>query len=479
MGRSVVRATRWFGRHHPPLVTAAIIAAVVSTGVRMRIVGGELPLSTAYRSGFSGHGLLAGRFDTLLTSQLLTRDHFMFASMVVSLAVMLGGYEMLAGSKRAAIVAATGAIAGPGIVTLVLGAGAALHDDFATRTLSTLDYGASAITAAAGGALVATVDRRWLKWGALLFVVGGVVLHRQMADWEHLVACPLGFGIATLLNRESRPVVRFAAVSRRLRDVGLIGTVAASFFGIVSAPAAIAVPKSSPRIVDVRYPTPSLGGDRRVMVVLPANYDSSTEQYPVVEMLHGRPGKPDDLLLGVDLLNLLPKQRSFIAVIPDGHGPAVSNGDFADTSRQRLGAALSDDLRAWVDATYRTNGHWGITGLSAGGYGAASLANREAGGYDRVCPMGGYFMASDPAFKGEAQAVRDAASPLLRANSNGPETLIVVGDHDKAGIAEASAYADALQRGHQSHQVVIVHGAHDRDTWNAGMAVCLPFLTAP
>jgi len=194
-----------------------MIAGVVSTGIRMHVLGRELPLSMAYRAGFSGRGLLAGRFDTLLTSQLLTRDHFMFTSMILSLAVMLGGYEMLAGSKRAAFVALAGAIAGPGIVTLVLGAGSALHNDFATRTLSTLDYGASAITAAAGGALVATLGRRWLRWGAVVFVVGGVVLHHQMADWEHLVACPVGFGLASLLNRGSRPAATAVKALRILR----------------------------------------------------------------------------------------------------------------------------------------------------------------------------------------------------------------------------------------------------------------------
>src|SRR6202011_3132667 len=98
-------------------------------------------------SGFSGRALLAGRFHTVVSSQLLTRDGFMLTSIVCSLAIMLGGYELLAGSRPAAIVAVAGAIAGPVVVALVLSAGSGLHMGFASKTLSTLDYGASAVTA--------------------------------------------------------------------------------------------------------------------------------------------------------------------------------------------------------------------------------------------------------------------------------------------------------------------------------------------
>src|SRR6476619_4175915 len=146
----------------------------------------------------------------------------------------------------------------------------------------------------------------------------------------------------------------------------------------------------------------------------------------------------------------------FIAVIPDGHGPQVSDGDFADTSRQHLGAALSDDLRRWVDDTYRTTGSWGVTGLSAGGYGAAYLASRPAGGYQRVCPMSGYFTAQDPPFRGELQTVRDAASPILHVALNGPPTLVVVGRSDPPGMTEARNYVAAMTRAGQPNHMTVL-----------------------
>jgi enterochelin esterase-like enzyme len=487
---------------HPPVVSAVIVAAVVATGIRFGVVHHNLPLSVAYRSGFSGRALLAGRFHTVLSSQLLTRDGFMLTSIVASLAVMLGGYEMLAGSRPAAIVAVTGAIAGPVVVALVLSAGSGFHMGFASRTLSTLDYGASAVTAAAGGALVGFLDRRWLRIGAVAFVVGGLLLHHQMADWEHLVAFPLGYAIASSprwllgerrrLSKPASPTWQVTGIA--LAAVGVVvGSLGASMAvdgpvtahaasvkpstpGNPAAPGTTLPPLSPLRLIETRYPAPSMGGTRKVLVVVPSGYDNGTKSYPVIEILHGRPGSPEDILTGMDLLGVMAKAPPFIAVVPDGHGPVVSDGDFADTSRQRLGTAVSDDLRTWVTTTYRTNSVWGITGLSSGGYGAAYLASRPGGGYQKVCPMSGYFTAVDPPFKGEGRVVRAAASPLLHVSRTGPPTLLIVGNQDKEGLAEAHTYIAAMQAVGQPIQMDILTGSHDWGVWHAGLPVCITFL---
>jgi S-formylglutathione hydrolase FrmB len=165
-----------------------------------------------------------------------------------------------------------------------------------------------------------------------------------------------------------------------------------------------------------------------------------------------------------------------VAVVPDGHGPVIRDGDFADTSRQRLASALSEELRGWVDASYRTNGNWGITGLSAGGYGAAYLAARPQGGYRKVCPMSAYFTAVDPPFKGESQAVRLAASPILHVSATGPPTLMIIGDHDAEGLAEGRSYLTAMQKVGQSGQMVILPGTHEWSVWREGLRHCVPFL---
>ena len=497
-------------RLQPPLVTMALMGVVLAVAVHLGVFQHDLPLAIAFRYGYSGRGLLSGNLQSVLTSQLLTRDAFMAASIAASLLIMVGPYELLAGTRRALVVVTTSMLAGPLVVTAALALGSGQNIDFASRALSTLDYGASAITAGGAGALVAVLANRRLRLGAIIFVLGGLVMHHQLADWQHLVAFPIGYGLGRL---QGLPSDGWSTVPPRdetatdgpdrapigQRRAGLVAAgVCALLLGVAVAPltppaqaasariptqvavigAARAVTTSSgPTIVERRYPTPALGGDRRVLIMLPAGYDpNSPESYPVIEMLHGRPGSPNDLLTSIDVPAMSRSLPPFIAVVPDGHGPAVADGDFADTSRQHLGAALSDDLRAWVDATYRTNGTWSATGVSAGGYGAAYLGSRQPGQYQAVCSMGGYFHATDPAFRGESSTVREAASPILHPSPKGPRTLIIAGNHDPQAVSEGTAYQAALDAAGQPSQLQIVNGDHQWNVWQREMPHCLSFL---
>ena len=90
----------------------------------------------------------------------------------------------------------------------MVGLGSAVGVSFAGKVLSTLDYGASAITAGGGGAFVGLVRRRWLSRAAVIFVLAGLVVHHQMADWEHLVSFPVGYGLGRWLGRPKLRVPR-------------------------------------------------------------------------------------------------------------------------------------------------------------------------------------------------------------------------------------------------------------------------------
>jgi enterochelin esterase-like enzyme len=431
-----------------------------------------------------------GHWGTLATSQLLTRDPFMAISIVCSLVLMLGFYEAIAGSARALVVTAVTAVTGPLAVAGVLVLGQALGSGWAARTLSTLDYGASAVTAGAGGALVAVLGRRGVRICAVLWVLGGLVVHHQLADWEHLASFVVGYGLGRKLGVAAPvrwPHVR-AYIVRATAAAVVGGGFWAGSAGAVQALPVEAAPThatapggaslSPPRVVEATYPTPSLGGSRKVLVILPAGYDETRGRYPVVEFLHGSPGAPSDIITGLDPLGAAASVEAppFIGLAPDGHGPVVSEGDFADTSRQRLGAAVSDDLRRWADTTFRTDPHWSITGLSAGGYGAAYLGSRTEGAYDAVCSLSGYFTARVPAFAGESRAVADAASPIQHVSARGPRTLVVTGSDDADGMNEARDYLAALDRVGQPNQKLVVPGTHEWDVWKGALPACLRFM---
>jgi S-formylglutathione hydrolase FrmB len=499
-----------------PVVTALSLGAVTATAIRYHVFTHGLPLIAAFRYGFSGRTLLNGDWGRLVSSQLLTRDTFMAVSMLLSLAVMLGLYETIAGSARAALVAVVAGLAAPAVVSATLGLGSALGNGFAGQTLSTIDYGASAVTAGAGGALIASLRWAGLRRAAVVFVVGGIFLHHQLADWEHLVAFPVGYALSRWLfpvraatqppadMRNAAPTAdqptprpSGPAIGLRVAAVLAVGTAGAVFAArvvkpgvtltTVSAPAGhTGSPKpvelSPPRIVETTYPTPSLGPSmhRRVLIYLPLGYDNG-RRYPVVEMLHGHPGRPEDM---IGLLNLnnpshMPAQGAFIAVAPDGHGPLISEGSFADTPRQLLGQAVSRDLQSWIDADYRTTGHWTIMGLSDGGFGAAYLGFHDPHAYRAVCAMSGYFRAEGPAFARQPQSVRQASSPIDHASRGGPPTLLIVGSSHRDFLNESLHYAAALAAADQPYQLIVKPGGHNWALWHKATPTCLSFLLNP
>ena len=398
-------------------MTGALVAAITSTFIRLQ-VGGQLPERRLLAGAFSARSLANGDFSRLLTSTLLTRDIFMTISIVLSLLVTVGAYEVIAGHLRVGVVAVITAVAGPVGVAAGLGALSAAGIGWASGPMATVDIGASAMVAGASGALAIAIGQRRVTAALALFILGGLLMHHQLADWEHLVAFPVGMLLARLLG--PRPVR-----TRNQRRINLYAITAA----ITASAAVLAMlwilpddrttrdasghTLSPPRLIDTNYPTPALGGTRRVVIVLPPGYDNSTRRYPVVELLHGNPGRPEDLLtVGNIQQSASPAGvQPFIAVIPDGSGPHVANGWYTNIPSQQLGTAVGTDLRQWTDQTLRVTDSWSYAGLSAGGYGAAYLAMTDPQPVHAVCGLSGYYTANIPPLLGASTCVAFAQRP--------------------------------------------------------------------
>ncbi|HEY1633249.1 MAG TPA: alpha/beta hydrolase-fold protein [Acidimicrobiales bacterium] len=230
-------------------------------------------------------------------------------------------------------------------------------------------------------------------------------------------------------------------------------------------------------MIDTTYPSAVLGTNRRVLVVLPPGY-SRGQRYPVVEVLHGVPGGLQEAIGGLNVAQLSNQSKTpFIAVAPDGTGPAVGESDFANTSRQPMGTVTGPELRQWVNAQYSTNGTWDVTGLSAGGYGAAYLPTLSPGVYQQACPMSGFFTAEPPAFGGQSAAAKQVGSPILHVSSRGPRTLVVSGSNDQESLDEAHRYIAAMNTAGQSNSGLVINpGAHELPVWTRGIKQCLSFF---
>ena len=363
-----------------PGFTISIYTLLLVVAIRLGVFTRELPLLTGLRHGFSGRIVWSiHRRSSLWTSALLSSIAFMAISLATSIVATLGIYEAIAGWRRAATVALGAAIVAPltvvGVAQLVGLAGNA----FALRTLQTVDYGASTVSASAGGALAAiagpTLRRTLVTW-----MVIGSLLHHQLADAEHLASFGFGF-----------------AVSKGW-----------------------------------------------------APTSSSTAGIP-----------------------------PFILAAPDGIGPVVADSFYADTTLQHVGTAVSVDLVSWATTQLRTTTQWSVGGLSAGGYGAAYLTSTHPDIYRAGCSMSGNFEAQGRAFANQTSVTLDADTPTQHTGPLLPPMMLIVGDQDRAGMADANRYHAAMTARGQTNTVVVVSRDHDWGLWKAELTTCLRYLVSP
>jgi S-formylglutathione hydrolase FrmB len=122
-------------------------------------------------------------------------------------------------------------------------------------------------------------------------------------------------------------------------------------------------------------------GGRRVLVLVPTDYDSSSRSYPAAYLMHGGLNNPDWYLTGTDLVEFTagqPADRQAIVVIPDGTiAPAWHdwrNGALHDET------LFLEAILPTIDSEYRTirdGRHRAVAGFSGGGLGAMHLAGHH------------------------------------------------------------------------------------------------------
>ena len=469
-------------RRRPPVLTIALIACIAVTWLRLQ-QGLQLPAERFVADGFSARALLEHRYGVLATATLLSRDIFMVVSLGISLLVTMGSYEVAAGHLRAAALAVFAAVAGPTSVMAGLAILDGLGSSWAAGRMETLDIGASAIVAACSGALAALVRDRRLTVGLVLFLLGGLVVHHQLADCEHLLIFPWGYLAGRLFGRAR---IRPSRASKRLLTA--YGMAAAAVLAVTLPASAHLLPAprafrsaagqilSPQRLVQARYPSPALGQDRSVLVLLPPGYDSTRAHYPVVELLHGDPGGPAGMIAVADIerAQVAAGVAPFIAVAPDGNGPVIKYSWWANVPRQAMGTSVTRDLRAWVARTFRITDSWSYAGLSSGGFGAAYLPLIDPHPVHGVCGLSGFYTGKIPPIPASDSAARSAASPIAHTDRVAATTFIAYGTGDKRSAAGSRAYVRALRAAHTRVVLKTYPGGHTWTVWKRPSLPCSP-----
>ena len=160
------------------------------------------------------------------------------------------------------------------------------------------------------------------------------------------------------------------------------------------------------------------GTERPGDVYLPPGF-TRTQRYPVVYLLHGMPGSPDEYLDGTGLVDFADGAiasgavRPFIAVMPAAGPRRRYNGEWAGPWER----GLVVQTVPWVDEnlpTIATPDGRVIAGLSAGGYGAVDIAVRHPTLFGAAESWSGYFAPlHDGPFKQAGAATLAAHDPTL------------------------------------------------------------------
>jgi enterochelin esterase-like enzyme len=245
---------------------------------------------------------------------------------------------------------------------------------------------------------------------------------------------------------------------------------------------------------------------RTVYVYLPPAYfekQNAHYQFPVIELIPGQPGEPQDWInvvgIQVTLENLIRSgyAKPAVLVMPDANG---GTGISLQCLNQIRGPQdltyLALDVPQAISRLLRVqqpgNG-WGVAGFSEGGFCAVNMALRYRYRYGFAASLSGYFSPMlnkltnpnrlvDP-FGGNKQLLAEN-TPIDEVRALAPGALLPyfwlgAGQGDQSDVNSAEYFAQLLQLHQASVPVDITPGGgHTMGTWHAEVPAMLAWMTS-
>ena len=241
------------------------------------------------------------------------------------------------------------------------------------------------------------------------------------------------------------------------------------------------------RLLSVQLPGPQSHISRTGLIYLPPQYFQSPftgYRFPVLELIHGSPGKPYDwaapLHITRALSGLISKHRAgpMVLVMPDVNGgeDAAASQCLDEANGPKDETYVSIDVPADVTSAFRVQpqgAHWGIAGYSEGGYCAANLALRHPFRYAAAAPMSGYFQPVPERgvdqFGGDA-AARLANDPYWLAETHQrttplPAFWLMAGGTDRSDVMAAQTMSALLGHFERAQLDVVPRVSHTFAAW--------------
>ncbi len=245
---------------------------------------------------------------------------------------------------------------------------------------------------------------------------------------------------------------------------------------------------------------------RVVYVYLPPQYFQpgyQTYRFPVIELIHGQPGKPEDWITVVGVTgtydHLLADRlaQPAVVVMPDANGGAkISLQCLNQVGGPQDLTYLAVDLPNQIARTLRvqrTGSAWGVAGYSEGGFCAANMALRYPHRYGFAAVLSGYFKPDDNQLAEPARLVspfggnrrlQQENTPLeeiatLPAGRVIPRFWLGAGADDRQDVANAEVFRQELRlRQADVPLTLTAGGGHTMTTWRAQVPSMLTWMTS-
>ena len=227
----------------------------------------------------------------------------------------------------------------------------------------------------------------------------------------------------------------------------------------------------------------------------PAYFADPRPLLPVLVLLAGQPGAPEDWLNGGRLaltMDNFAREHAGLApvvVVADGTGSSIANPLCVDSPLGNVDTYLSRDVPDWIDSALQIDenrAHWAIGGLSYGGTCSIQMATNHPDVYptfldlsgQREPTLGDRNRTVQQAFGGDAAAFT-AVNPLdLLKSRRYPDSagIFVVGTDAKDFKPGQQEMYDAAKAAGMDVQYVEVPGGHSFEVWAEGLRRELPWL---
>jgi len=251
----------------------------------------------------------------------------------------------------------------------------------------------------------------------------------------------------------------------------------------------VLIPGKESELIDVKevphgslnrvwYNSPALGIYRRMLVYTPAGYESSTEKYPVLYLLHG--GSIDEegwttmgkAHLILDNLIAQGKAKPMIIVMPNGYanqtaapgeGPVIKNlpASGVSFSSGAFEKSLVNDIIPFIESAYRVyknKENRAIAGLSMGGMHSFNITLNNPEKFAYIGIFSAPVMTSNPEIEKQLETVK-ASNPKVY--------WVGCGVHDAIAYPSTKNLVEILNK----HEFKFIYreseGAHTWFTWRA------------